>query len=166
MPGCGRQPHGLRGAAFGLRQSLDTVGAFIGPLAAVLLMLLWSNDFRAVFGVAIIPGLLSVGLLLFGVREPERPVDRRRINPIRRENLKKLPPAYWRVAAIGAVFTLARFSEAFLILRAEQGGLPIALVPLVFIVMNLTYSLSAYPLGRLSDRMAHRGLLALGLALW
>ena len=123
-------PH-LRGAAFGLRQALDTVGAFLGPLLAVGLMLLWANDFRKVFWVALVPGLLAVALLLFGVREPDRVQAAGRTNPIRRENLKRLSPSYWRVVGIGAVFTLARFSEAFLVLRAQQTGIPIALVPLV-----------------------------------
>jgi len=155
-------PH-LRGAAFGLRQSLDTVGAFVGPLLAVALMLAWSNDFRAVFWVAVIPGVMAVILLIVGVVEPARQVTAKRTNPIRRENLKRLGPNYWRVVGIGAVFTLARFSEAFLVLRAQQSGVPVALVPLVMVAMNLVYSTTAYPFGALSDRMSHKKLLALGL---
>ena len=157
-------PPDMRGAAFGLRQSLDTVGAFLGPLLAVGLMLLWANDFRAVFWVAVVPGLLAVALLMLGVREPDRPAGQRRSNPIRRENLRRLGSAYWWVVGLGAVFTLARFSEAFLVLRAAQSGVPVALVPLVMVAMNLVYAASAYPFGRLSDRMDHRTLLALGLA--
>ena len=156
-------PGELRGAAFGLRQSLDTVGAFLGPLLAIGLMLLWANDFRAVFWVAIIPGFLSVALLLFGIREPLRPPGDRPINPISRENLRRLSRSYWWVVAIGAMFNLARFSEAFLILRAQQGGLSLALVPLVLISMNVVYALSAFPFGRLSDSVSHSRLLALGL---
>ncbi len=157
-------PAHLRGAAFGLRQSLDTVGAFVGPLIAVALMLLWANDFQAVFWVAVIPGLLAVALLGFGLREPEhRPVGVQRVNPIRRENLLRLDRTYWWVVGIGAVFTLARFSEAFLVLRAQQGGVPIAFVPIVMVAMNGVYALSAYPFGKLSDRMSHTALLALGL---
>jgi MFS family permease len=152
-----------RGAAFGLRQSLDTVGAVIGPLIAVGLMLLWSNDFRAVFWVAVIPAALAFGLLLFGVREPERASVPARGNPIRRANLRRLPPAYWSVVVLGALFTLARFSEAFLLLRAQAGGVPLALVPLVLLGMNLVYALCAYPFGMLSDRVSHAGLLAFGL---
>ncbi|HEY9460111.1 MAG TPA: MFS transporter, partial [Paralcaligenes sp.] len=150
---------------FGLRQSLDTVGAFLGPLLAVGLMLLWADDFRAVFWVAVIPGVLAVLLLLFGVQEPERESRQahKRINPIRRENLRRLDPSYWRVVGIGAIFTLARFSEAFLVLRAQQSGIPIALVPLVMVAMNVIYALTAYPFGKLSDRMSHTKLLALGL---
>jgi MFS family permease len=156
-------PPEMRGAAFGLRQSLDTVGAFLGPLLAVGLMLLWANDFRAVFWVAVIPGLMAVALLLFGVREPERHVEQKRTNPIRRENLKRLSRAYWWVVGVGAVFTLARFSEAFLVLRAQQSGIAVALVPLVMVAMNVVYAASAYPFGKLSDRMSHKKLLALGL---
>ncbi|MEW5707500.1 MFS transporter [Pelomicrobium sp.] len=158
-------PPEVRGAAFGLRQSLDTVGAFLGPLLAMGLMLLWANDFRAVFWVAVIPGFLAVALLFFGVREPERQAGQGIVHPIRRESLRRLSAAYWWVVAIGAVFTLARFSEAFLILRAQQGGLPVALAPLVLIGMNVVYAASAYPFGRLSDRMSHTRLLVLGLSI-
>ena len=156
-------PAHLRGAAFGLRQSLDTVGAFLGPLLAVGLMLLWADDFRAVFWVAVIPGMFAVALLLFGLREPTTRQTTKRRNPIRRENLKRLSGAYWWVVSIGAVFTLARFSEAFLVLRAQQGGIPVALVPLVMVAMNLVYAFSAYPFGKLSDRISHRSLLVIGL---
>jgi MFS family permease len=156
-------PPQIRGAAFGLRQSLDTVGAFLGPLLAVVLMLAWSDDYRAVFWVAVIPGLMSVALLILAVREPERHDGERRTNPIRRENLQRLPRAYWEIVAIGALFTLARFSEAFLVLRAQQGGMPVAWVPLAMVAMNLVYSLSAYPFGHLSDRIGRTGLLGLGL---
>ena len=156
-------PSHVRGAAFGLRQSLDTVGAFTGPLLAVGLMLLWSNDFRAIFWVAVVPGMLAVALLLFGVREPKQHVGERRTNPIRRENLSRLESSYWWVVIIGAVFTLARFSEAFLVLRAQQSGIAMALVPLVMVAMNMVYAASAYPFGKLSDRMSHSTLLAAGL---
>ncbi|MFA7399503.1 MAG: MFS transporter [Sideroxydans sp.] len=157
-------PAGIRGAAFGLRQSLDTVGAFLGPLIGVGLMLLWANDFRAVFGVAVIPAVLAVALLVFGVREPERTEVHKPTNPISRANLKRLGAAYWWLVGIGAVFTLARFSEAFLVLRAAQGGIAIALVPLVMVAMNMIYAASAYPFGKLSDSMGHTKLLAIGLA--
>ena len=156
-------PPELRGAAFGLRQSLDTVGALLGPLLAVGLMLLWANDFRAVFWVAVIPGLMAVGLLLFGIQEPVHRQTAVRTNPIRRDNLLRLGSAYWWVVGIGAVFMLARFSEAFLLLRAQHGGIPIALVPLVMVAMNLIYAVSAYPFGKLSDQMSHMTLLTFGL---
>jgi len=156
-------PPAVRGAAFGLRQALDTVGAFLGPLLAMGLMLAWANDFRAVFWVAIVPGFLAVALLLFGVQEPERDRPARPVNPILRTQLRRLPAAYWQVVGFGSLFMLARFSEAFLVLRAQQGGLPIAFAPLVLIGMNAVYALAAYPFGRLSDRLPHRRLLVLGI---
>ena len=156
-------PPGMRGAAFGLRQSLDTVGAFLGPLLAIGLMLVWANDFRAVFWVAVIPAVLAVLLLVIGIREPVAPEGAPRTNPIRRENLRRLGRDYWWVVAVGAVFTLARFSEAFLVLRAQQGGLALAWTPLVLIVMSVVFSLGAYPFGKLSDKVSHMALLASGL---
>jgi len=156
-------PSAIRGAAFGLRQALDTIGALLGPLLAVGLMLLWANDFRAVFWVAVIPGLMAVALLFFGVQEmPPRQIGKR-TNPISRENLQRLGLSYWWVVGIGAVFSLARFSEAFLVLRAQQVGIPVAWVPLVMVLMNLIYACSAYPFGKLSDKMSHAKLLAVGL---
>jgi MFS family permease len=155
----------LRGAAFGLRQSLDTVGAFSGPLLAMGLMLLWADDFHSVFWVAVIPGVLAVCLLALGVREPIRPPRAGKpAFPISRAALSRLPAAYWWVVVAGAVLTLARFSEAFLVLRAQQGGLALALTPLVLIVMNLVYAAGAYPLGILADRMSHSALLMLGIS--
>jgi len=156
-------PPNMRGAAFGLRQSLDTVGAFAGPLLATGLMLLWANDFRAVFWVAAIPGALAVALLWFGVHEPPPQAAAARRNPISRANLRRLSAPYWWVVGIGAVFTLARFSEAFLVLRAQQANIPLALVPLVMVAMSAVYAASAYPFGKLSDRIDRRWLLALGL---
>ena len=157
-------PPAVRGAAFGLRQSLDTVGAFVGPLMAMGLMLLWANDFRAVFWVAVIPAFLAVGLLLFGVQEPAMKRGTTRVNPIQRKNLRRLSRAYWWVVGIGGAFTLARFSEAFLVLRAHEGGLAIALTPLVLVGMNAVYAVTAYPFGKLSDAMSRTRLLAWGLA--
>ena len=156
-------PADMRGAAFGLRQSLDSVGAFLGPLLAVGLMLLWANDFQAVFWVAVIPGLLAVLVLVLGVKEPAHPHASRGVNPIRRENLRRLSRSYWIVVLLGGCFALARFSEAFLLLRAEDGGLAVSWIPLMLVIMNMVYSLSAYPVGRLADRMSHTALLAMGL---
>jgi len=156
-------PPELRGAAFGLRQSLDTVGAILGPLLAVGLMLLWADDFRAVFWVAVVPGLMSVGLLLFGIREPARRQTSTGRNPIQWDTLAGFQSAYWWLVGFGAIFTLTRFSEAFLVLRAQQGGIPVALVPLVMVAMNVIYAGSAYPFGALADRMRHTTLLALGV---
>jgi MFS family permease len=156
-------PAGLRGTAFGLRQSLDTVGAFLGPLLAIIFMLLWADNFRAVFWLAVIPAFLAVALLLFGVREPEHQLDGKRSNPIQKDKLKQLSRAYWWVVTFGTVFTLARFSEAFLVLRAQQGGLAIAWIPMVFVAMNIVYAISAYPFGKLADNVSRTALLQVGL---
>jgi len=157
-------PAGIRGAAFGLRQSLDTVGAFVGPLLAMGLILLWANDFRAVFWAAVVPGFLAVALLIIGVREPVTMASAaKRPFPISRAALGQLPPAYWWVVTVGATLTLARFSEAFLVLRAYQGGLALAWIPLVLVFMNIVYAACAYPLGKLADKMRHRTLLVIGI---
>lgn len=157
-------PPDRQGEAYGLRQSLDTVGAFLGPLLAVGLMLLWAGDIRAVFAVAIVPAVLGVAMLALAVREPVRNQQAPRRNPIARDQLKRLPRAYWWVVAVGAVFTLARFSEAFLVLRAADLGVGATWVPLVLVMMNVVYALGAYPAGKLADRSSHRGLLLWGLA--
>lgn len=156
-------PAGSRGAAYGLRQALDTVGAFAGPLIAVILMAGFNDDFRRVFWIALIPALLSVLVLVIGVREPRHAAAVARV-PVKLEECRSLGRAYWSVVAVGAVLTLARFSEAFLILRAQGAGLPLALAPLVLVVMNVVFAASAYPLGALSDRINRRRLLALGFA--
>lgn len=155
-------PH-LRGAAFGLRQSLDTIGAFLGPLLAVVIMLVWADNFRLAFWLAVIPGLLAVALLTFGIEEPAREPGAKRVNPIRWDSVKRLGGHYWWVVVVGGVFALARFSEAFLVLRAMGSGVPIALVPLVMVAMNVVYALSAYPFGKLADTMNYTKLLIAGL---
>lgn len=156
-------PPQYRGAAFGLRQALDTVGAFTGPLLAAGLMLLWANDYRRIFWIALVPGVLAVLLLALGVREPAKTAPSKGVNPLSRASLRRLAGAYWWVVATGAVFMLARFSEAFLVLRAMQGGMRPALVPLVMVAMNAVYMLSAYPFGKLADSVDHARLLVAGL---
>ena len=159
-------PAEIRGAAYGLRQSLDTVGAFMGPLLGIALMITFAGDFRTVFWFAVIPAFLCVALLIAGVREPVAPRrDGKAGPPIHWHTLRQLRRAYWWVVIIGGVFTLARFSEAFLILRARDFGLSDSYAPAVLIVMNVVYALTAYPAGRLADRMSHRTLLVAGLAL-
>ena len=159
-------PVELRGAAFGLRQSLDTVGAFLGPALAVLLMWRSHDDFKLVFWVAVLPAFLAVALLLVAVTEPARAGDLRKPRfPLHVEELKRLSPAFWLVVATAAFFSLARFSEAFLILRARDAGLPIALSPLVLVAMNVVYALSAYPAGAFTDGRSRLAPLAAGLLL-
>jgi len=157
---------GGRGAAFGLRQALDTVGAFLGPLVAIALMAVLAGDIRAVFAWAVIPAAIAVLLMIFGVQEPQRSHAPARARvPIRWTEVRDMGRPYWSVVAVGVVFTLARFSEAFLVLRAQGAGLRPALIPLVLIVMNLVYAAVAAPAGSLSDRMNRRLLLAIGLGL-
>ncbi len=156
-------PASIRGRAFGLRQSLDTAGAVLGPLAAIGLMLLFASDMRLVFWVAVIPAFISVALVLFAVEEPARPQDAGSAARLRRADLRLLGRGFWWVIAVGAMFTLARFSEAFLVLKAAAEGLPLWLAPLVLVVMSLVYALGAYPAGILSDRVAAPWLLLAGL---
>jgi MFS family permease len=155
-------PPGLTGAAYGLRQSLDTVGAFAGPVLAVVLMALLHDDFRRVFWLAVIPAVAAVAVLLLGVREPPASAPREARTPVRWAELARLGGFFWGIVGVGAVLTLARFSEAFLILRARNAGLAPALAPLVLVIMNVVYAGSAYPLGALSDRYDRRRLLAAG----
>lgn len=159
-------PPPLRGAAYGLRQALDSVGAFIGPLLAVVFMILFAGNIKAVLWVAVAPAFIAVFLLIVALREPkptERSTSSR--NRLTLRDAKCLPFRYWLVVMLGAVFTLARFSEAFLILRAQDVGLAIAYVPAIMIVMNMVYSVFAYPAGAAADRLSARKLLAFGLGL-
>jgi MFS family permease len=156
-------PH-LRGASFGLRQSLDTIGAFAGPVVAVAAMGLVANDIRAVFWIAVIPALMSIAILVAFVNEPDRRSDAEPTRvPLRLADIKTLDAAYWAVVAVGAILTLARFSEAFLVLRASGTGLAITFVPLVLVVMNVAYAASAYPAGVWSDRAGRRVVLLAGV---
>lgn len=155
-------PADKRGAAFGLRQSLDTVGATLGPAAAIGLMYLFNDDIRTVLWFAVIPAVLAVAVLVFGVKEPGRKQRATRA-PLQASEIGALGAAYWLVVVAGAIFTLARFSEAFLVIRAMDGGLALAWAPAVIAVMSLVYAASAYPAGRLQDRIGARSLLLLGL---
>lgn len=159
-------PH-LRGASFGLRQSLDTIGAFVGPLLAMSLMLLTANSFVTVFWIAVLPAFVAFALIALAVKEPERPVGLRKVRfPLHRDEIGQLPAAFWFVVAVAAVFTLARFSEAFLVLKAQAVGLPIALVPAVMVLMNVVYASAAYPAGVFADGKGGRTrALVIGLAL-
>ena len=159
-------PPELRGAAYGLRQTLDTIGAFTGPLLAILLMWWTANNYQRVFWFAVLPAFIAVAILVIFVKEPERaPSTQPRRFPLHKAEMARLGRAYWWVVAIGVVMTLARFSEAFLVLRAVDAGLAPMLAPLVLVVMGVAYSLSAYPAGALSDRLTRHQVLAVGMAL-
>ncbi len=157
-------PVALRGTAFGLRQAMDTVGAFLGPLLAMLLGAVSNDNFRIVFWVAVIPAAIAVLLVVYGVQEPAAPSggEIRRF-PIQRAELARLNADFWWFVGIASVLTLARFSEAFLLLAAQDAGMAVALIPVILVTMNLVYAASAYPFGRLADRVSRRGLLLLGI---
>ena len=159
-------PMQLRGSAYGLRQALDSVGAFVGPLLAVAFMIWLANDIKAVLWIAVLPAFIAVFLLIVGVHEAES-LDHAAAhrNLLTLNNAKRLRLRYWLVVALGAVFTLARFSEAFLILRAQDVGLAIGYVPVIMIVMNVVYSIFAYPAGAAADRISARTLLLMGLGI-
>ncbi len=156
-------PAELRGASFGLRQALDTVGAFVGPLAALVLMMLTSDNFHLVFWIAVVPAFIAFAVMVFAVKEPRRREADARPRP-RLADAKLLPSRFWAAVGIATILALARFSEAFLILRSQNVGLEVALVPSVMVVMNAAYALAAYPAGALSDRIGRGGLLATGIA--
>lgn len=156
----------MRGAAYGLRQSLDTIGAFLGPLLAFALMTISGKNFRLVFALALIPGILAVGLLVAGVQESRTNTKRIKVNPLRLTSLRNMGQAYWMLVAVALLFNLGNSSEAFLLLQAQQTGIATSLIPLTLVIMNIAYSLSAYPMGLLSDRIGRRGLLMSGFSLY
>ena len=157
-------PPDVRGAAYGLRQSLDTVGAFVGPLIAMTLMIVTGDNYRLVFWIAVVPAAVAVFVLAVGIEDRPQVGTLGLRSPIQGTDLRKLGASYWSVVAVASLFALARFSEAFLLLRATDAGLRVALVPLVLISMNVVYTLAAYPAGRLSDRVSRWDMVAMGLA--
>jgi len=159
-------PANLRGSAYGLRQSLDTIGAVVGPLLAIVFMAALANNFTAVFWIAVIPAFISVAFIVVGVHEPERRHGLREVRaPLSRRELARLSWTYWMIVGVAAIFTLARFSEAFLLLRAQAVGLSVTVVPMVLVVMNIVYALTAWPAGALSDRIGRYGVVTVGFAL-
>ena len=157
-----------RGAAFGLRQALDSIGAFVGPLLALGLMVWLATDIRAVLWVAMLPALLSVGCIVLFVREPEqqaidRPRPRPRRLPLSRAELARLPAGFWWVTIFAAVLTLARFSDAFLVLRAQSLAVSLPWIPAMMVLMNLVYALGAYPAGLAADHLSRPALLMAGV---
>ena len=157
-------PAGLRDAAYGLRQALDTVGAFLGPLLAMLFLWLWANDLRAVLWVAVVPAFVAVALIVVGVDEPHAAAAPEQPSRLRLSGAAALPATFWRLIALAALFALARVSEAFLVLRAQEIGLTLLWIPMVMIVMSAVYSLASYPAGLLAQRFGRPALLAASLA--
>lgn len=156
-------PPGLLNAAYGLRQSLDTVGAFAGPLLAMLMLYWYSHDLRLVMWVAVVPALVCVGLILWGVREPDGDGDGSRKPRLHWRDARQLPLAYWLLLILTAVVTLARMTDALLVLRAQENGLPLAWIPLVLMVYSAAYALSVWPVGLAAERVGQRGLLVTGI---
>jgi len=156
-------PASIRGAAYGLRQTLDSLGAFLGPLLGIILMFALNNAYRSVFWLAVIPGFIALGILILFVREPTRHKAASSSRRLLFTDVRSLSSSYWIVLAIGVVFTMARFSEAFLLLRAENLGLAPHWIPGILLVMSLFYAITAYPAGRLSDRIGRISLLIVGL---
>jgi MFS family permease len=160
-------PASLRGAAYGLRQALDSVGAFLGPMLALLGMALLADHIRSVLWIAVLPAIAAVLLLIFAVREPQPGTARaeRPTSSIRAADLHRLGLGFWLIVLLGSVFTMARFSEAFLVLRAQSVHLSLTYVPVVMVVMNLTYAGVSYPAGRAADRIRRRSMLLAGLGM-
>ena len=156
-------PH-LLGKSYGLRQTLDTVGAFIGPLIAIILMIVLSDNLRLIFWIATIPAAIAVTVLFFSVKEPEHKHEPHKTNiPVHGGEVKQLSVAYWQIVVVNALLMLAQFSEAFLILRAQNLGMSLTLIPLVLVAMNIAYAISAYPAGFISDLLSRRSLIAVGI---
>jgi MFS family permease len=159
-------PAHVRGAAYGLRQSLDTVGAVLGPLLAIVFMALLADKFTHVFWIAVVPAVISVAILVVFVREPVHAASPRAARtPLSRAELARLDATYWTTVSVAAVFTLARFSEAFLLLRAQSAGLDITFAPVVMVVMNVVYAFASWPAGALSDTLGRYGVIVAGFAL-
>ncbi len=159
-------PPDLRGTAFGLRQSLDSVGAMLGPMLAIMFMAALADNFRQVFWIAVIPAFLSAAIIIVFVREPKHSARPRAVRaPLSRAELGRLDAHYWVVVGVAAIFTLARFSEAFLLLRAQSVGLDVTFAPAVMVVMNVVYTFSSWPAGALSDGLGRYGLIVGGFAL-
>jgi MFS family permease len=157
-------PPALLNAAYGLRQSLDTVGAFAGPLLAMLMLYGYSHDLRLVMWVAVIPALVCVALIWWGIDEPESPPAAAGHKPtLHWQDARQLPAAYWLLLLLVGVFTLARMTDALLVLRAQANGLGLVWIPLVLVVYSLIYALSAYPAGLLVSRFGQQTLLLMGM---
>ncbi len=157
-------PQEIRGACYGLRQTMDTIGAFLGPLLAIFLMWIMADDIRSVLWIAVIPAFISVAILVMAVHEPEKVKNQKKsAKPIIWHEIKTLKPIYWNLVGIASVLGLARFSEAFLIIKAQSSGLPLFLIPVVLVVMNVVYAATSYPAGVISDRVNRKIVLLIGI---
>ena len=146
-----------------MRQSLDTVGAFAGPLVAMLLLYGYSSDLRLVMWAAVPPALICVALIVWGVQEPETNRNTSSKMGLQWRAARRLPNRYWQLLSLTALITLARMTDALLVLRAQDNGLVLVLIPMVLVVYSAVYALSAWPVGVLAERLGQRGLLLLGM---
>lgn len=153
----------ILGRAFGIRQSLDTLGAVFGPLLAIVILGVTHNDFQLLFWIAVAPGVLAVIVLTRAAEEPNGGATPLQRIPLTRADLARLGFAFWWIAAGAAFLTFGRGAKAFLVLRTEDVGVPLWLVPIAFVIMNTVYAATAYPVGGLSDRIDRRRLLAAGI---
>lgn len=161
-------PYKGRGASFGLRQALDSMGAVIGPLMAMLFIYIFSGNIRYVFWIATIPAILAVLVLIFGVTEPEKnslQIQHPKEWVLYWYKIRHLNKAFWYLLFIGGVLALARFSEAFLILKANSVGVSLAWLPSIMIVMNIAFASSSFPAGALSDVIGRQAILSSSILL-
>jgi len=154
-----------RGAAYGLRQALDSLGALLGPLLAMAGIVWLTDNISSVMWLAVLPAFIAIAIIVFAVPEPAKPALKagKARKPLRWRDIGRLNLAYWAIVLLGFVFTLARFSEAFLVLRADNVGMPLSYVPLIMVAMSGVYAATAYPAGMAADRFDRRYLLVAGL---
>jgi len=157
-------PSHIRGSGFGLRTALYTMGFVLGPLAAIGLMVASGDNFRLVFAIAVAPAFAAVGILLFAIGEDPAQSSREARFRIRLSHLSRLPAAFWWSISVASLLSLARYSPAFLVLKASDVGIDPAFVPLILVFTHTVFSAAAYPFGALADRVDHRLQLALAVA--
>jgi MFS family permease len=143
----------IRGTAYSLRQTLDTLGAVLGPIFAIIILYLTTNNFRLVLWFAVIPAVLCIVVLIFGVKEStlKKNISRKK-SYFLFENFLKITPVIWLFFLTVFILNLGHFSEAFLLLRSQEIGLKVSFIPVVFVVMNVAYAIVAVPFGHLADR--------------
>ena len=152
------------GRAFGLHRSMDTMGAVVGPALAFLLLGLFSNNYRMVFWLSIIPGTIAVLLIIFFITEKKKVSLPHSDRP--KLTLKHFDWRFKFFVVIAAVFAIGNSSDVFLILRAQQVGVPIVMIPVVYLLFNLVYSLSSIPAGIAADRFGKKRVILLGFILF
>nr|WP_200892490.1 MFS transporter [Aliterella atlantica] len=161
-------PEHQRGAAYGLRYTLDTIGALLGPIVATILLAVSRQNTRLVFWAAMIPAFLAVGLLIWGIQAPPfaQPSSKSKASGLRWQSLQQLGVNYWHLVVVVCLFNLGNSSDAFLLLKAKDVGISFTAVPLVLTAIHAGSAVSAYPAGWLSDRLSRRNVFLVGLGLF